>query len=114
MSGFTSIMKAIGSGLLKVIGIAGPVVNTLFPAAAPFEQALIQTVGTIEQFSQGLGAAQISGTQKASLALPIIVQLLKDSNLVAGKEIADPDQFQKAAQSYIDGTVALLNSLKHS
>jgi len=69
--------------------------------------------GTVELAVTVAGQGD-NGALKAQAALPLVTEALKSSNLVVGRTIADPDQFTKAAQLYLDATVALLKSLQHS
>lgn len=112
---FLSVMKAFASGTASVV-TAAPVIEgvtqVVAPQAVPLEQQLVGIIGTVER-SFAVAGQSGNGALKAQAALPLVTEALKTSNLVAGKTIADPDQFSKAAQLYIDATVALLNSLQH-
>ena len=112
---FVSVLKAFAAGTAKVV-TAAPVIDSVTqvvaPQAVPFEQQLIGIVGTVERALNVAGQGD-NGAMKAQAALPLVAEALKASNLVAGRTIADSDEFTKAAQLYIDATVALLKSLQH-
>lgn len=91
------IVPFLGSG--KSAQVAGTVVNDL--------TAIGQRVLEIETAIQTPG----SGAQKLQAAIPLVTNIIKTSELVSGKKIANEELFNKACIGYTQATVDLLNSL---
>jgi|SRR6185369_10029992 len=93
------IVPFLGSG--KAAQIAGTAVNDL--------TAIGSTVVQIETAFTAIPGA--TGAQKLAAAIPLVGNIIKTSELVAGKKVANEELFTKAIQEYAQATVDLLNSL---
>lgn len=115
---FVSILKAIGRDFKKVIDspstiaverVAAGVGTMLFPALGPLFNSTANAVILAEQKYAALGKQDGSGPQKLSDVLqitePVIAQALAD----AGKS-----HDTAAVTAYINGVVAILNSIPSS
>lgn len=79
-----------------------------------------QTVGTVVN-DLNLIAGQVStievalngktGAEKFQALLPLVAQIIRTSELVSGKEIADEAKFQQGVQEVAQGVVDILNSI---
>lgn len=118
MSGFTSVLKAIGQGVVKAFGIfAGnpvlqQVAGTYIPGASSLIQPIIGIVTAVERAFAIAKPDGKSGPEKFAAALPLVEQVIKNSELVAGHEIADEALLTRGAGKILDGVVDVLNSLK--
>lgn len=113
--GFLSVLKAIGKGIASVAGLAPlvqGVTQAIAPQAVPFEAELFKIVGITERAFEAMGQGS-NGAAKAGAALPLVIEAIKASNLLAGHQLANPEAIGVAAQHFIDGTVALLNAIEH-
>lgn len=89
----------LGSG--KAASVAGTVVNDL--------TAIGSVVLQMETAFAALGSA--TGADKLKAALPLVGNIIKTSELVAGKKIANDALFAQAIQEYTQATVDLLNAI---
>lgn len=99
-----AIVLGIGPILLPFLGSgkAGQVAATSINDLT----AIAQTVVQIETALQGQ-----AGTAKLAAAIPLVTNIVKTSELVAGKKIANEALFTQACQEFTQATVDLLNSL---
>lgn len=119
-----NVLKAIGKGLLTVVGIVTntsslwqPLVKAAAPAIADSSvfTGVISIVASIEAyFANAYGPDAKLGTAKLAAAKPMVIELLRSSQLVAGHTVKDPALLERAATGYITATVDLLNSLAHT
>lgn len=93
----------LGSG--KVAAGVGTVVNDL--------TAIGSTVVQIETAFAGLPPGT-TGAQKLAAAVPLVGNIIKTSELVAGKKIKNEALFTQAITEYTQATVDLLNSIDES
>lgn len=93
------VLPFLGSG--KATTVAGTVVNDL--------TAIGSTIATIETAFAAVPGS--TGAQKLQAAIPLIANIVKTSQLVTGKKIANPALFTQACTEYAQATVDLLNSL---
>lgn len=121
-----SFLKKLGQVLAKGIAIAADVAG-LFPLVQPFLGSsataskagqIVQTatndltsIGQTVVTAEALIQAPNSGSQKLAAAAPLVEQILKTSELVSGKHIANEAAFSAAAQKITSGVADLLNSL---
>lgn len=116
-----TFLKKLGQVLLKVIGIAagiGPLV-TPFLGSGKASQVASTTVNdltlvgqTVVQIETAFAAVPNStGAQKLQAAVPLVSNIIKTSELVVGKKIANEALFTQACQEYTQATVDLLNSI---
>lgn len=93
------IAPFLGSG--KVAAVAGTAVNDL--------TAIGSVVLQMETAFAGLGDK--NGADKLKAAIPLVGNIIKTSELVVGKKIANEAMFTLAIQEYTQATVDLLNSI---
>lgn len=93
------IAPFLGSG--KSASVVGTAVNDL--------TAIGSVVVQIETAFATLGNAK--GADKLKAAIPLVGNIIKTSELVVGKKIANDALFTQAVQEYTQATVDLLNSL---
>jgi hypothetical protein len=91
------VMPFLGSG--KAASVAGIVANDF--------TAIGQTVLTIEAAFQAPG----TGTQKLSAAVPLIAGIVKTSQMLDGKKIANETLFTQGCEQITNGMVDILNSI---
>lgn len=94
------IAPFLGSSASKAQQVENTVVNDLTSVGQVVLQveAIIQTPG--------------SGTVKLTAATPLVVQILKTSELVSGHQIGNEALFEEGASDITSGVAKLLNSLK--
>lgn len=115
-----TFLKKLGQALLQGVAVVTgiwPIVQPLFGS----HTAAAQTAGTVvNDFTQIAGiVAQVeaviqtpgSGAAKLSAAIPLVTNIVKTSELVAGKKIANETLFVQACSEITQGMVDLLNSL---
>ena len=105
----------IAAGIKLELGLA-PLIQAAYPAAsgtiAQVGNELTQLASVIVTV-ESIGALEgLPGDQKVRMAGPLIGQLIQQSSLMAGKEIADGPKFAQACQTIAGGLADLLNSLK--
>ena len=114
-----TFLKKLGQVLLNVAGIAiglgpivGPFLGSQFGKIADTVINDLTSIGGIVTQVEVIGQATgLTGTQKLQAALPLVSNIIKTSELVAGKKIADPAMFTKACQEFAQAAVDLLNSI---
>ncbi len=116
-----NFLKKLGSALLKVTQIVtgfGPLVASVVPQSSGAInvvtsdlQQIAGVIGTAEAMGQAINAP---GTQKLTMAAPLVAQIINQSALMVGKKIADPAAFQKACEGIASNMADLLNSLHDS
>jgi hypothetical protein len=118
-----SFLSKLGNLIVKGAAVIGGFAP-LLEAAAPKESGLIQTVSadlsamanvvvSIEGAVQSANAqgAALTGAQKLQMAIALIQPIVLQSNVIAGKKIADPSLLTKAVGEYAQATVDLLQSV---
>jgi len=123
MSGFVSILKKIGLGLLKgaqiVAGLA-PIIQTSTGAVsaiggtpAKVADKLDQIVGAVVQAETIIGAVSDptakTGSQKVKAANVYTQQIVQTIELIAGKHPKDPAAFELACQNLTGAVADVLN-----
>lgn len=116
-----SFLKKLGAFLAKAVMIAsdvGPIIEpflgsskaaTVATTAINDFTVLGQNVLTIETALQGA-----TGPAKLAALIPLETNIIKSSELVAGKKIANEALFTQACQEISQGVVDLLNSIDPS
>ena len=118
MSGVLTFLKKAGqiilqgaqifTGFAPMISAAYPkssgTITTISKDLAQVSDAIVQA----EAFGQALG---LPGTDKLRAAAPAVCQIILDSSIVAGKQVANPTLFQQGATKVADGMADILNSL---
>lgn len=103
ITGFMPLVQPLLGRNNKLENVAAKITDTL---------TLIGTaVVTVETAFTGIAN---SGAQKLAAAINLIGPMIRTSELVAGKEIADEVLFQKGVNGIAQGVVDILNALKSS
>lgn len=116
-----SFLKRLGQILVKVAGIAtgiGPIILPFLGSGKAGQVAgttvndLTAIGSTIVQIETAFAAIPgATGAQKLAASIPLIGNIIKTSELVAGKKIANEALFTQAIKEYAQATVDLLNSI---
>ena len=119
-----SFLKNLGSSLVKVVAIAsgvGPIIQPFLGSGKPATVAAsvvndLTSIGQVVlQIETAFAAVTGStGVQKLQAAIPLVSNIIKTSELVVGKKIANQVLFTQACQEYTQATVDLLNSIDQS
>ncbi len=119
-----SFLKKLGQVLLQVAGIAtgiGPIIGPFLGSgkAASVTGTVVNDLTSIGslvvQIETAFAAVPGStGAQKLQAAIPLVANVIKTSQLVSGKKIANQALFTQAVQEYVQATVDLLNSIDQS
>jgi len=119
-----TFLKKLGTILLNVAGIAigvGPLISPFLGSgkAGSVSGTVVNDLtaigGIIVQIETAFGAVPGStGAQKLQASIPLIANIIKTSQMVVGKKIANEALFTKSVQEYAQATVDLLNSLDQS
>lgn len=116
-----SFLKKLGLGILKGIKVAAgyaPYVLAQLPAGTGVRafDVMAEICKVVVNAEVMVGAISDpnakTGPQKLEAATPVVLQLLKQSEFLAGKQIYNEDLLMEAAREYADATAKLLNSLK--
>lgn len=114
-----TFLKKLGGFLAKAVQIAvgvGPIIlpfigssktAQIATAAVNDFTAVGQTILTVEAAFQGQG----TGAQKLAAAVPLVSGIVKTSELVAGKKIANESLFTQGCEKITNGMVDVLNSI---
>lgn len=115
-----SFLKKLGLVLGQVgataIGI-GPLVAPLFGAGGQRVTSVIATVvNDLTEIGKVVAAIEAAlqgkeGADKFKAAVALVGPIIKTSQLVSGKKIADPALLQKGIEEVTQGVVDVLNSL---
>jgi hypothetical protein len=122
---FTSFLKTFAADLLKGISIASAVAQGVDPLISAANPAAGKTLATVtsdlatignlatlaETMAQAITSAP-AGPQKLAAVLPYASTLIQQSELMAGKQIADESGFLAGVTQVINGVVAILNATK--
>src|SRR5574338_528637 len=119
-----SFLKKLGQVLATGVGLVTgfmPVVQPLLGRNNKLEQVATKITDTLTLVGSAVVTVETifanaanSGAQKLAAAVSLIGPLIRTSELVAGKEIADENLFQKGVNGIAQGVVDILNSLKAS
>ena len=120
-SGALTFLKKLGQIIVNAAGIAvgiGPIIQpflgsgkagTVVTTALNDFTAMGQTIAQIEAAFAAVPGS--TGVQKLQAAIPLIQNIVKTSELVSGKKIANETLFIQACTEYAQATVDLLNSI---
>lgn len=127
MAGVITFLKKLGSILVNVAGVAagvGPLITPFLGSGAAKEAVSkgVNDLTAIAQLAVIIEAAfplPGQGVAKYQALVPLVANVLKTSELVTGKQIADEALFTKGAGEVAQGIVDVLNSIhpdeaKHS
>jgi len=116
-----TFLKKLGQVLLKVVAIAAGVGPIIQPFMGSGKAAQVTGTAVNDLTSIGSIIVQIetafaaipnsTGAQKLAASIPLIANIIKTSELVSGKKIANEALFTQACQEYAQATVDLLNSI---
>jgi hypothetical protein len=116
-----SFLKKLGQIIVNVAGIAmgvGPLIVPFLgsgkaPAIAGTAINDLTSIGSlVVQIEAAFAAVPGStGAQKLQAAIPLVSNIIKTSELVAGKKIHDEALFTTACTEFTQGMVDLLNSI---
>jgi hypothetical protein len=113
MNFFKKIAEAIGK-VLQIAGVASGLLQFL-----PQKQQGVATVAINDLTSVGSVLLMIqtalstaTGADKLKAALPLVVNIVKSSEMVTGHDIADEARFTLGSQEILQGVYDVLNSLK--
>jgi len=120
-----SFLSKLGSIIVKgAAAIAGfaPILSMVDPKDAHTIQtvsadlsAMANIVVQVEAAGQSLAAAPggvpLTGAQKLQMAAALVKPILIQSNIIAGRQIADPALLDKAAMELAQGVVDALQSV---
>lgn len=119
-----TFLKKLGQILANIAGIAvgiGPIITPFLgsgKAAAVAGTAIndLTAIGSmVAQIETAANAVTgMTGAQKLAAAIPLVGNIIKTSELVVGKKIANEALFTQAVQEYTQATVDLLNSIDSS
>lgn len=113
-----TFLKRLGTFLANAAGIAagiGPIIRPFLGSGKAGQiadvavndlNAISSQVVTVETIMQGK-----TGAEKLAAAIPLVAGIIKTSELVSGKKIANEALFTQAVQEYTQATVDLLNSI---
>lgn len=116
--GFVSFLKKVGLGIIKyapaVLGI-GQIVASNDPKAAPIVDRLGAIFSAGQQIEKDFATAfpgQQTGPQKILALSAQVGDILRETELATGMEIADEALLQKAATEIAQGVVDAMQSFK--
>jgi hypothetical protein len=116
-----TFLKKLGSVLLRIATIAAGVGPLITPFLGSGKSA--QVSGTVVNDLTSIGSVIVqietafaavpgsTGAQKLQAAIPLVGNIIKTSELVIGKKIANEALFTQSIQEITQGMVDLLNSL---
>lgn len=116
-----TFLKKLGQVLLNVVGVATGVGPLIVPFLGSGKTS--QVAGTVVNDLTSIGQLVVqietafaavpnsTGAQKLQALIPLVSNVVKTSELVAGKKIANTALFTQACQEYAQATVDLLNSI---
>ena len=119
-NGMKSFLKKLGLALFNFAKAESPIGEFLSPFFKGSSNKVVQeagvVLGDITQMSQQAVTIETalqgqSGTAKLTALIPLVGNIVKSSEAIAGKKIANEDLFTKAVQEDAQATVDLLNSL---
>lgn len=122
MTGTMTFLKKLGTILVNVAGIAvgvGPLIQPFLGSGKASSTATTvvndltsmgQLIVQIETAFAGL-PVQTTGAEKLKAAVPLVANVIKTSELISGKKIANEALFTQACTEYTQATVDLLNSI---
>ena len=117
-----TFLKKLGTILLNLAGIAAGVGPIIYPFLGSGKAASVAGTAVNDLTAIGTVIVQIEtafaalgpgahGPDKLKAAIPLVGNIIKTSQLVVGKKIANEAMFTLAIQEYTQATVDLLNSL---
>lgn len=115
-----SWLKKIGTILLKAIGVATGLEPLLVPYLGSAAGKVSTVINDLTQIGQVVVQAEVliqgtgTGATKLAAATPLIANIIKTSELLSGKKIANEEAFIAACGKIASGVADVLNSLDSS
>lgn len=113
MKFLTKLAQIFAKGL-QIVGLFGPVIQTVLPQSAGIVQTVSQDLSEIAQVvvdvEQAGVALQLKGPDKLKAAAPLVADIILRSTLVANHKIDNPALFQQGVNSVASGMADILNS----
>jgi hypothetical protein len=117
-----TFLKKLGQVLLKVVAIGAGIGPVILPFLGSGKAQQVGTTAVNDLTQIGQVVVQIetafaalppgtTGAQKLAAALPLVANIIKTSELVINKQVANEALFTQACTEYTQATVDLLNSL---
>ena len=116
-----TFLKKLGQILLKVLSIATGVGPIIQPFLGSGKAGTVATTAVNDLTAIGQVVLQIetafaavpnsTGAQKLQAAIPLVSNIIRTSEMVIGKKIANEALFTQACQEFTQATVDLLNSI---
>jgi hypothetical protein len=117
-----TFLKKLGQIFLKLVAVAagvGPIITPFLGSgkagtvATTTVNDLTQVVQVVLQIETAFAALPpgVTGAQKLAAAIPLVANIIKTSEMVVGKKIANEALFTQACTEYTQATVDLLNSI---
>lgn len=114
MSFLKKLGQIIATGIEIITGI-GPILSAAIPGSSGVIGKVANDLQSIAQIviqAEAMGAALgLSGADKLRAATGPVVQILMQSELIAGHPVTDAAALTTAAQNIINGVVAALNAI---
>ena len=111
-----SFLKHVGQLIAKGLGLLhyfGPVLSAVVPGAGVVVSELAQIGNVILNIEGAFNTVtNAKGEDKLRAAGPLVAQVLRASELVAGRKIADEAKFLAASATIAGGVADLVNSLE--
>jgi hypothetical protein len=114
-----TFLKKLGQIIVNVAGVAtgiGPILRP-FLGSAKAQSGVVTAVNDLSQIAQLVVTIEAafpaagSGAQKLQALVPLVANVIKTSELVSGKQVADNALFTKGVTEIAQGTVDVLNSI---
>lgn len=116
-----TFLKKLGQILASIAGVAVGVGPIVLPFLGSGKASQVVTAGVNDLTAIGQVVAQIEtalqgavGIDKLKAAIPLVGNIIKTSEMVAGKKINNEALFTTAIQEFTQATVDLLNSIDQS
>jgi hypothetical protein len=120
MPGFVTFLSKLGKALAEGVAIATgiwPLVSPFFGSASKVASTVpivlndLTSIGQIVVQAEALIQSPGSGAQKLAAATPLVVNIVKTSELVSGHKIANETLFIQGCADLTSAVAKILNSL---
>jgi len=118
-----TFLKKLGMILANIAGVAAGIGPIIVPFLGSGKAGTVATTAVndltsiaslVTMIETAGAAAKLTGPQKLQAVIPLVGNIIKTSEMVAGKKIANEALFTQAIQEYAQATVDLLNSIDQS
>lgn len=114
MKFLTKLAQIFATGL-RIVGLFGPVVQSVLPQSAGVIQTVSQDLSEVAQVVvdvEQMGVAlQLKGPDKLKAAAPLVADVILKSALLANHKIDNQDLFNQGVNGVAGGMADILNSL---